>query len=388
MKGVRVAPDSRIIDRINVSIWNDDQLLPDLAFDGSSYLVAWGDRRNTLEQIYYTRVTGDGHVLNPIGKRLANQDSTDLQGLPVLASNGENYFLAWMGSASIGTIIFGTRIGLNGRVLDSVPLQFTSDTLFQNHLALGTDGENYLVLWCGETPSQIGEDLYCCRVSSAGQVLDSIPRLICRTTEGLMDPAVAFLGDRYLVTWTDMRDWFDVYGCRVMQDGTVLDPDGFPICARESVQRESDVATDGKRFLVVWSDMNSDEFDVYAAWVDTGGMVGVKEELRMPISEFRVLPNPASGPVLFETGQRSRALAVDVYDAGGRLVIRLQAEGCGSGIPAATESRLGNLSYGKAYGTIAWDRCDLNGKPVQAGVYIARLGNGPAHSGCRFVLLD
>ncbi len=363
-----MAPDGSIIDRVNVNVWTQDQLRPDLAFDGNRYVVAWGDRRAGLEQIHYTLVTGNGVVLNPVGRRLSGQDSTEYQSQPVLASNGDNYFLAWMGGATIGTVINGVRLGLDGSVLDSVPIRFTSDTLFENHIAVGTDGRDYLVVWCGETPGMPGDDLLCCRVSSAGAVLDSVPVLICRTEQGLSDPAVEFLDDRYLVTWTDMRDWFDVYGCRVMGDGVVLDPGGFAVCARENLQRESDVVTDGERFMVVWSDNSGGNFDIYAALVDTGSTVGLDGAATASpdraVAALVALPNPAWGLVSFEIGPREHAPQIGVFDAVGRLIRRLPV------------------------GELAWDRRDLKGKPVPAGVYVARMESGSAGAGCSFLLLD
>jgi hypothetical protein len=59
-------------------------------------------------------------------------------------------------------------------------------------------------------------------------------------------PAAASNGSSYLVVWSDARP-VNVYGARVAQDGTVLDPVSFPL----PLVGQLDVASDGDGFLVV-----------------------------------------------------------------------------------------------------------------------------------------
>ena len=68
------------------------------------------------------------------------------------------------------------------------------------------------------------------------------------------NPAVAFDGINYLVVWEDNRgggDW-DIYGARVDQSGTVLDPGGRAIVTGLGDQTCPCVAFDGNNYLVVW----------------------------------------------------------------------------------------------------------------------------------------
>lgn len=357
-----MTPEGTVADRIAINVWDEDQLLPDIAWDGEDFLVCWADRRHSIDQVYCTRVLGNGTVPDPVGLRLPCQDDTLFQTAPVIASNGTNHLLAWLSLRARGTVVQAVRLGLEGSPLDSVPLDLTPDSLFDDWVAVGCDGEDYLVAWSGQEPNGIGQDLSCIRIGSNGLPLDSAPTLVCRTPGGLSEPALAFLHDRWLVTWTDMRDRFDIYAARIGRDGNVLDPGGFPVCISDEVQREPDVAADSSRFIVVWSGFGPrDGFDIWAAAVDTSGTVGVAHPVpqpRPPGIRLRVRPNPARGPVTFESDPP--AGRVEIRDASGRLVTVLDA------------------------GRRVWNRRDARGIIVGDGVYVARAGS----SSRRFVILE
>ena len=95
------------------------------------------------------------------------------------------------------------------------------------------------------------------------------------------NPAVAFGGDRYLVSWQDYRnDWHsvedtDIYSARVASDGEVLDPDGFLTSRGLTTQFDVAVATDGEDYLVAWTDdrPTAGEYDIYAARVSGSGEI-------------------------------------------------------------------------------------------------------------------
>ena len=361
-----MTPDGSIVDRVDINTSENDQLLADLAFDGERYLVAWGDRRSLGEQVYSTRVTTDGQVLDPHGRRLEYQDTTWMQTEPTVAAGDSGFFLVWNSSRSIGTIIQGGRIGADGRPLDSLPIDFTSDTLFDWHPAIASNGYDFLVVWCSEQPNGNGQDLYGARVNGAGTKLDTVPFLICRTAEGLIQPAVAFLGDCYLVVWTDQQGWFDIYSARVRQDGTVLDPNGFPVAADTPDNRDPAVATDGHRFMVVWSRLAGADYDLYAAIVDTAGAVGIAAPAPARVSQLHATPVPSRASVAFTFAPTGTPGTLSIHDVAGRLLARLP-------VPAE-QTR------------IRWRPQRKAGDRPPAGVYTAALERGPERSICRFVL--
>lgn len=65
----------------------------------------------------------------------------------------------------------------------------------------------------------------------------------------------AFLNDQFYVFWCDSRfhfsdSAFSLFGCRITEDGTVLDPDGIELYT-DSVAYSCDVGFDGSDFFIV-----------------------------------------------------------------------------------------------------------------------------------------
>jgi hypothetical protein len=169
--------------------------------------------------------------------------------------------------------------------------------------------------------------------------------------------AVAYLDGTYLVTWTDWRTDGDIYACRVLQDGTVLDSGGFAVCARSGVQHEPAVAAGDDRFIVCWSEFRDSTFDVYAMSVDLDGHIGIGGQTRTRLTRRTTLhasPSPARGSVHFVS---EGSATIRAFDCSGSLVRVL-------------EDRV-------------WDGRDRTGRLVAAGPYVAITGR----SSCSFLLV-
>ena len=71
----RVGFDGKLLDSmaIPVSSAAGDQTLPDVAFNGTDWLVVWNDKRNggTTTDVYSARVNSVGKVLDPNGIAIA-----------------------------------------------------------------------------------------------------------------------------------------------------------------------------------------------------------------------------------------------------------------------------------------------------------------------------
>jgi hypothetical protein len=118
--GARVDPSGTVLDPQGVSISSaaGSQWAPKLAFDGTSYLVAWQDGRNgdgTTFDVYGARVTSGGSVLDAAGIPIST--APDSQLTPAVGFGGTTFLVAWTDQRA-GTATYGARVSSDGVVLD------------------------------------------------------------------------------------------------------------------------------------------------------------------------------------------------------------------------------------------------------------------------------
>jgi hypothetical protein len=273
----RVTPQGAVLDSLVIAIstapgWHSD---PAIAFDGTNYLVTWMDYRNgSYGDIYATRVTPQGAVLDPSGIPVSTDPSDQLY--PTIAFDGTNYLVTWMDDRSGSTYdIYAARVTPAGTVLDPSGILVSAAADYQMYPAVAFDGVNYLVTWMDYRGGST-YDIYAARLTPQGTVLDSSGIPVSTAPGDQFYPAVAYGGTNFLVTWSDERsDWQgDVYAARVTPQGTVLDPSGISVSTAPDVQWYPDVAFDGANFLVAWQDYRSGStFDIYCARVTPAGAV-------------------------------------------------------------------------------------------------------------------
>ena len=261
----------------------DDQRLAAVAFDGTNYLVVWEDRRTGSTDLYCARMTPDGEVLDPNGIVIAAERNA--QGTPAVAFDGMNYLVVWDDwRFSMNPNIYGARVTTGGVVLDTTAIPVSTAVDGQTNPAIAFDGTNYLVAWEDWRAGTLAPDIYCTRVSPSGSVLDTAGVVVSAAAEDQTRPAVAFNGTDYVVVWEDTRvAGLDIYGARVSQAATVLDPGGIAVSTATWTQQYPSVACDGSNCLVVWEDMRSDyNGDVYGARISPAG--AVLDPVGLPIS--------------------------------------------------------------------------------------------------------
>src|SRR5215210_1501564 len=180
--------------------------------------------------------------------------------------------------AEAAGIDIGAVIATVRQRVDPVPGTAAPEDQLKPSIAF--DGTNYLVVWqdgrSDGPPADNGYEIYGARVSQAGTVLDPVGIAISTATSSQYAPSVAFGGTNFLVAWEDYRSdghvLSDIYGARVSQAGSVLDPNGIPISTASNHQQAPNVAADGTNFLVVWQDCRtcpgSNSYDIYGARVD------------------------------------------------------------------------------------------------------------------------
>ena len=269
-----MTPAGVVLDTSGIPVSTiDDQSDPAVAFDGTNSLVVWGDPRSgSLKDIYGARVSRQGTVLDPSG--IAVSTAQERQEFPAVAFDGTNFLVTWEDRRSGNYDIYGTRVSQQGTVLNPSGIAISTASGAQRHPAVAFDGTNFLAVW---QDGRVGDSsVYAGRVTKAGSVLDpsGFPISIAANPQGL--PAVAFDGTNYLVVWTDSSDGsdYDIYAARVTQGGEVLDPSGVPVTTAVDCQWDPAVAFDGTNTLVVWCSFRSGIYsDIYAARVTQGGTV-------------------------------------------------------------------------------------------------------------------
>lgn len=272
--GARVDTDGAVLDATGLSICGNanQQYYPAVASDGSNYLVVWQDYRNSNYDIYGSRVDGDGTALDPLGLTLSIAVNT--QEYPAVVYGGSSYFVAWNDTRnSWNNDIYGARVATNGGVTDPTGILMSSAPNTQYAPAVAYDGTNYLVVW-HDYRSTINYDIYGTRVGPDGTVLDTTGIAVSTAASHQTNPAVAFDGTNYLVVWQDARSGnYDIYGTRISKGGGVLNGSGIAISTNASTQYYPDIAFDGTNYVVVWQDYRNGAADIYGTRVGPDGTV-------------------------------------------------------------------------------------------------------------------
>jgi hypothetical protein len=232
---------------------------PAVASNGTDFLVSWDDIPSFFPRMMSVRVRGsDGAVLGPAR---VLRDAPLVNYRSSIASDGSNYLVVWKGYderlcggrfCGYDAHILGARVSSvdGSSSFISLPNADTRpEPVDQPQVTYG--GGNYLVTWSGY-PSQSGNtgntDLYTLRVrASDGMALDSAPRILA--SGGGRKPMAASDGSRFLVVWTTAGG--EIRAGRLGQDGTVLDPGGFLVSAGNAMPH-TNVLFDGTDYRVVW----------------------------------------------------------------------------------------------------------------------------------------
>jgi hypothetical protein len=273
--GARVDTAGTVLDPsgITVSTAANDQWHPSVAFDGTNYLVVWHDyHSDSSYDIYGVQINQFGSVLNPTGVAISIAD--DAQKYPSVAFDGSNYLVVWQDDRSgVDSDIYGARVSQSGVVLDPTGIAISTDVGDQQYPVVAFGSVNYLVLWEDSRKSN-RVDIYGARIDTSGSVLDPsgfaisifLPEHIHQY------PTVAFDGTNYLVVWSKLVpliDVLEVYGVRLDVSGNLLDPLGIDISPYTSDEFYPAITFDGTNYLVVWVHVHN----IYGVRVNTAGTV-------------------------------------------------------------------------------------------------------------------
>jgi len=234
--GCRVRPNGEVIDKQGflVSGTTGTQAYPKVASDGAGWEVVWQDSRGGTQDIYGCKIGRDGSI----GKNMGiSTQSGNNEETPDIAFNGTNFLVVWRdqrNSATTDADIYGCRVARTG-------LRMGSDILIscnsagtsgvanaQQNPRVARCGTNCMVVWEDYRAGVSNADIYCARVDSAGAVLDKNGKPVATGAEIQELPAIGYDGARMLIAWRQRSNRY-IRGARISTSGTVLDASGFDI---------------------------------------------------------------------------------------------------------------------------------------------------------------
>ncbi|RME54643.1 MAG: PKD domain-containing protein [Deltaproteobacteria bacterium] len=263
--GARIDADGTLLDPDGIVIYSDNaqQAMPDVAWTGSEFLVVWRDQG--YYSIYGLRVGVDGSLLDP--NRIAICTTSGARhDLSVSCGENDICLAAWVDERS-GRYIYVARIDRSGQVLDHNGRSIYASYGAYYGTAVAWGEGRFLVIW--ETNS----NLYGSWVSETGAITGNF--LLSSASGYQQYPRLAWNGERFLAVWQDNRNGnWNIYGSRILPDGTVEDPQGIVITNRNTHEQYPDVSEYPEgNFLVVWQDNRSGNGDIYGTFVTPQGEV-------------------------------------------------------------------------------------------------------------------
>jgi len=205
--GCRVEPDGDVLDGsgLAIRVETSDQGDQAVAFDGTNYLVVWSDYRGDNLDIYGARVTVGGSVLDPSGILISGADMN--QRSPAVAFDGTTYLVAWQDTRSGYDYydIYGARLYPNGLVIDTDGFVISAANNLQEYPALAHGPDRTVLIgyssfiplpygsmrimgnfWPGPTPVTF----LACRANTSGNAVTLSWQVACDV------PASSFLVER------------------------------------------------------------------------------------------------------------------------------------------------------------------------------------------------
>jgi hypothetical protein len=243
---------------------------PVMAFNGTHYLVVWRSTRGSWSDIYATRVSQEGAVLDPRGIAVSNGPGNKAD--PSVASNGTDFLVVWSQMYGGNWNIRGTRVTDAGEVSDPGGLRMSASTRTESLPEVASNGMDYLVTW-QRYKTGLDSDIHARLVSSTGQLVGTGELTLANGSYVESAPSVASNGSVYLVAWSDERSGARIYARFVSSEGELQGVADFPLSI-DSYQFTPAVASTGTDFFVTWTDYrNLGTSDIYGTHVTSEGVV-------------------------------------------------------------------------------------------------------------------
>jgi hypothetical protein len=240
---------------------------PCIAAGQQSTLVIWREVSNFVGNIRGARIAGDT-VIDAAGFDISTAVQDELA--PAVAFDGQSFVAAWRGDDQS---LHGATIAEDGTVSPLVGLPGVTSSYYcrDDRPTIVPTSSGVLLAWCDGLVD--GEsDIRATRVLRDGSVVDPDGFPLALETSEQREPSVAHGSAGYLIAWTDTRYGYrdDVLARRIGEDGTLLDAAPIPLAVLPRAQVDPVAASDGTAWLVVWQD--DEQGGLFGTVVDTDGV--------------------------------------------------------------------------------------------------------------------
>jgi hypothetical protein len=153
---------------VAVSTAAHDQAAPSVAWNGSTYLVVWSDyRSNTSLDVYGSRISSAGATLNASGIAISKRTGVTEAGA-TLTAIGSNFLVVWQDDRNGSFDIYGSRMSSSGGVLNANGIKVNGAAGDQAYPAIALNGNTYLPVWADSRTASTS--IYGARVTSTGTI--------------------------------------------------------------------------------------------------------------------------------------------------------------------------------------------------------------------------
>jgi len=224
---------------------------PDVAWDGTNWVVGYGGVNSFTWKMYLTRISTGG-IIQPPGNTQVGFGADD-QFNAALASQGGGFVVTAWDQRSTSLIwaenVHSVRVAANWSL--SADQDVSVGWHRQIYVRTATNGSQHMAVFQSQGGGQ--NRILAQRLDASGNPLDLEPAVLWTTSEGYTGisssaPDVAFNGSVYLVVWTLNGS---VYGSRIQANGTVIDP--VPITILTDNASSAAVAAVGDTFYLAYT---------------------------------------------------------------------------------------------------------------------------------------
>jgi hypothetical protein len=236
--------------------------LSSLAWTGTGFGVAWGDRRDALYDIYFAPLAEDGTTVGP--DRRVTYDSNNSE-RPSMAWTGSEFGVSWN---NINVDVHFVRLNEQGDTVGPDISVFSNSP--RTYPSLAWTGTEFGVAW-HEYQSFENDEIYFARISDSGVKIGGDVRVSYTSYEYSFCPSLAWTGSEFGVSWYDYTvSDPDIFFKRIATDGNTIGPE-LRLYQDNEWSAVPSLVWAGTEFGVSWAEGRDGNLEIYFARISASG---------------------------------------------------------------------------------------------------------------------